>query len=93
MPEWISAHVVAEVFGASIDRDLLGPLADSGIPTLVATGTEPRCMLTAENLDEFKRRIPAAQIITIPGASHDLFRPDRFAYPRAVIAQIEIECT
>jgi non-heme chloroperoxidase len=86
MPERISAHVVAEVFGASIDRDLLDPLATSGVPLLVATGTEPGCMLTAENLDEFKLRIPSVELVSIPGASHDLFRPDRFAYPKAVLA-------
>jgi non-heme chloroperoxidase len=85
MPERISEHVVAEVFGASIDRDLLGSLAASNIPVLVATGTEPGCMLHAENLDEFRNRIPGVEVITIAGASHDLFRPDRFAYPKAVL--------
>jgi non-heme chloroperoxidase len=86
MPERISAHVVTEVFGASIDRDLLGPLAASGVPVLVATGTEPGCMLTEENLEEFKLRIPGVEVVSIPGASHDLFRPDRFAYPKAILA-------
>ena len=86
MPQRISAHVVAEVFGASIDRDFLGPLAASGIPVLVATGTEAGCMLTPENLHECKLRIPGVETITIPGASHDLFRPDRFAYPKAILA-------
>jgi non-heme chloroperoxidase len=86
MPERISAHVVAEVFGASIDRNLLGPLAASGVPVLVATGTELGCMLTEENLEEFKLRIPGVEVVIIPGASHDLFRPDRFAYPRAILA-------
>jgi non-heme chloroperoxidase len=86
MPVRISAHVVAEVFGASIDRDLLGPLAASGVPVLVATGTEPGCMLTEENLEEFKLRIPGVEVVIIPEASHDLFRPDRFAYPKAILA-------
>lgn len=43
-------------------------------------------MLTPENLHECKLRIPGVETITIPGASHDLFRPDRFAYPKAILA-------
>jgi non-heme chloroperoxidase len=86
MAERISAHVVEEVFGASVDRDLLGTLAETKIPVLIATGTEPGCMLTAENLEEFQRRIPGIDTVIVPGASHDLFRPDRFAYPKAVQA-------
>jgi non-heme chloroperoxidase len=84
MTERISAFVVEEVFGASIDRDLLGTLADTAIPLLVATGTEPGCMLNSENLEEFRQRVPRVETVLIPGASHDLFRPDRFAYPKAV---------
>jgi non-heme chloroperoxidase len=84
MADRISAGVVEEVFAASVDRDLLGALADTKIPVLVATGTEPGCLLTAENLEEFRSQIPMISTVIIPGASHDLFRPDRFAYPKAV---------
>ena len=51
---------------------------------MVATGTEPGCILDTDSIVEYQSRIPGIEIVTIPGASHDLFRPDRLAYPRAV---------
>ena len=80
----VAPHVVRELFGRSHDRDLFDPLAATGIPVLVATGTEPGCILTDETVQEWRNRVPGVEIVTISGASHDLFRPDRHAYPGAV---------
>jgi non-heme chloroperoxidase len=84
MTERVQPHVISELFGESIERDLFAPLASSGLPVLVATGTEPGCMLEEPDLQEFRDRIPGVEIVVIHGAAHDLFRQDRLAYQRAV---------
>lgn len=80
----VAAHVIPSLFAASRDRDLHDALAATGLPVLVATGTEPGCILDGSTIEEYRRRIPDVEAIAIEGASHDLFRPDRLAFPRAV---------
>lgn len=80
----IARHVPHEVFGASRHRDLLGDLAATGLPVLVATGTAASCLLDAAALDEYRQRLPGVEIVVVEGAGHDLFRPDPLAYPAAV---------
>lgn len=84
MADRVEPHVIPSLFAASVDRDLHDDLAATGLPVLVATGTEPGCILTDDTLTEYRSRIPGVEFVTIDGASHDLFRPDRLAYPRAV---------
>ena len=84
MTERVEPHVVREVLGASVDRDLFDEVAATGLPVLVATGTEPGCLLDASTLQEWRDRVAGVELVTIPGAAHDLFRPDNLAYPRAV---------
>lgn len=80
----VEPHVIPSLFAASVDRDLHDPLAATGLPVLVATGTERGCILDDDSIVEYRDRIPDVEVVTIAGASHDLFRPDRLAYPRAV---------
>lgn len=89
IPERIERRTVEQVFAASEHRDLCGALAWCGVPVLVATGTLPGCLLGPEELEEFRRRVPRVEIAVVDGAAHDLFRPDRLAYSRAVSAFIE----
>jgi pimeloyl-ACP methyl ester carboxylesterase len=84
MSERVEPHVVREVLGASIDRDLFDEVAATRLPVLVATGTEPGCLLDASTLQEWRDRVAGVELVTIPGAAHDLFRPETLAYPRAV---------
>lgn len=84
MSERVASHVVAGLFAQSVHRDLHDDLARTGVPVLVATGTEPGCLLDEAGLAVYRTRVPGVEIVTIPGAAHDLFRPDRLAYPRAV---------
>lgn len=84
MTERVRPHVIEELFGESIERDLYDSLAASGLPVLVATGTETGCMLGEPDLQEWRDRVPGAEIVVIPGAAHDLFRQDRLAYQRAI---------
>ncbi|MET0146515.1 MAG: alpha/beta hydrolase [Ilumatobacteraceae bacterium] len=84
MPDRIPSHVPAAVFRSSHDRDLTDVLAATAIPVLIATGTEAGCLLDVAALAEYETRIPGSETVVIAGAAHDLFRPDRLAYPRAV---------
>lgn len=86
MAERVPPHVLPELFRASRARDLMDDVVATGLPLLVATGTEPGCLLSAETVQEYRDRAPGVEVVVIEGASHDLFRPDRLAYPRAVQA-------
>ena len=86
MSERVGPHVPRELFRASRPRELYDELAATGLPLLVATGTEAGCMATADVIARYRATIPTVELTTIEGAAHDLFRPDRLAYPRAVAA-------
>lgn len=89
MTERVQPHVLPELFRASRARDLMDDVVATGLPLLVATGTEPGCLLSPEAVQEYRDRAPGVKVVLIEGASHDLFRPDRLAYPRAVRAFVE----
>ena len=84
MSQRVEPHVVREVLADSVDRDMFDELAATGLPVLVATGTEPGCLLNAATVQEWRDRVAGVEVVTIPGAAHDLFRPDRLAFPQAV---------
>jgi pimeloyl-ACP methyl ester carboxylesterase len=86
LSERVGGHVPRELFRASRPRDLYAQLAAAGLPVLVATGTQPGCMAGADVIERYRAHIPSVELVTIDGAAHDLFRPDRLAYPRAVAA-------
>jgi pimeloyl-ACP methyl ester carboxylesterase len=85
MPERVADHVARGLFRASVERDLTDRLAATGLPVLVATGTESGCLLDPGSIQAYRDRVPGIEMVVIPGAGHDLFRPDRLAYPRAVM--------
>jgi non-heme chloroperoxidase len=89
MGDRVAPHVIPSLFAASVDRDLHDELAATGLPVLVATGNEPGCILDDQSIAEYRERIPGLELVRIEGAAHDLFRPDRSAYPRAVVEFIE----
>jgi pimeloyl-ACP methyl ester carboxylesterase len=84
MTERVGAHVPRQMFGSATARQLTAELAATGLPVLLATGDQTGCMVTSEVIDDYRAHISEIEIVTIAGASHDLFRPDRLAYPRAV---------
>lgn len=84
MAERVPPHVIRELFARSRPREWWSELGATGLPVLVATGTEPGCMLDADRLARYRAEVPGVELVVLDGASHDLFRPDRLAYPRAV---------
>jgi non-heme chloroperoxidase len=84
MPERVSLHVLERIQDDSQARELWADVGALGIPVLVARGTDGG-IVTDPHVERYRQNIPDVEIAVIPGAGHDLFRPDRTAYPRAVL--------
>lgn len=79
----VRRQVLVELQRASRSRDLWHRLGVLGAPILVGRGTEGG-LVDDEAVERYRASVPDVEIVTITGAGHDLFRPDRLAYPRAV---------
>ena len=88
MPQRIGRHVLEGIQQASIARPLWDDVAGLGVPVLVARGTEGG-IVSDQAVARYRRAIPDVEVVTIPGAGHDLFRPDRLRYPSAVAEFLE----
>jgi len=87
MPERVERHVLEQIQVTSRTRELWDEVAALGIPLLVARGSKGG-IVGDEQIAIYRHHIPSVEVIVIPGAGHDLFRPDRTAYPRAVLELI-----
>jgi pimeloyl-ACP methyl ester carboxylesterase len=86
--ERVSRHVLDGIQDDSEGRELWDDVGALGIPVLVARGSEGG-ILTDDHIERYRKAVPGVEVVMIPGATHDLFRPDRTAYPRAVQEFIE----
>jgi non-heme chloroperoxidase len=84
MPERVPRHVLEGIQGDSRGRELWADLGRLGIPVLVARGGDGG-IITDPHVERYRKHIPAVEVVVIPGAGHDLFRPSRTAYPTAVL--------
>ena len=84
--ERVERHVVEGVQRDSVARDLWDEVGALGIPVLVAHGTKTGSIVDEATLERYRRSISQVEFAPIPDAGHDLFRPDRLAYPRVVEA-------
>jgi non-heme chloroperoxidase len=89
MSERLHRHVLDEVAAASVARDLWGVLATLRGPLLVARAGGSGGILDDEAVHRYLAVRPDAEIVVVPGAPHDVFRPDRLFYPRAVAAFLD----
>jgi non-heme chloroperoxidase len=80
----VRRHVLAGIQAASRPRELWSELAALDVPVLVARGSEGG-IIDDDRAAAYRASVPGAEIVTIPGSGHDLFRPSRTAYPRAVL--------
>ena len=56
-------------------------------------GSRSRCwsrgtdggIITDAQIERYRENVPGVEVAVIAGAGHDLFRPDRTAYPWAVL--------
>ncbi len=82
--ERVARHVLDCIQSESQDRLLWDDVASLGVPVLMARGGAGG--LVTDQIEEiYRQSIPDVEITVIPGSGHDLFRPDRFAYPTAVL--------
>jgi pimeloyl-ACP methyl ester carboxylesterase len=81
--ERVSRHVLDGIQADSQPRDLWEAVGALGIPVLVARGSDGG-ILRDDHVERYRRAVPGVEVVVIPGATHDLFRPDRTAYPTAV---------
>ena len=84
MSERVSLHVLERIQDDSRARDLWADVGGLEIPVLVARGTDGG-IITDAHIEQYRENVPGVEVVVIPGAGHDLFRPDRTAYPRAVL--------
>ena len=86
--ERVRRHVLDGIQAESADRPLWAEVASLRVPVLVARG-DSGGLVDDEICATYRSSVPGVEIVTIPGAGHDLFRPDRLAYPRAVLDFID----
>ncbi len=84
MTERLPRHVVEGVVAASTPRDLWGSLSDLPCPLLVARPGGPGGILSDEDVARYRSVRPDAEIVVVPDAPHDVFRPDRLFFPKLV---------
>jgi len=92
MPERVQRHVLEQIAGSARARDLWEDVAGLGIPVLVARG-DSGGLLTDLPVERYRQSIPGVEVVEITGSGHDLFRPDRLAYPAAVLEFIDRRTT
>jgi pimeloyl-ACP methyl ester carboxylesterase len=84
MSDRMERHVLEQIQSEARVRDLWPELAALRVPVLVARGGNGG-LLKDDHIDRYRSYIADLEAVTIAGAGHDLFRPDRTAYPRAVL--------
>jgi pimeloyl-ACP methyl ester carboxylesterase len=80
----VPRHVLDGIQAASRAREFWDDLAGLAVPVLLARGSD-RGVVDDERAERYRQSIPGIEVIMIPGAGHDLFRPSRTAYPEAVL--------
>jgi len=72
-------HSYLKILEASVAQDRAAPIEQIRVPTLVISGEEDR-VLPVALARETARRIPGAELVTLPGVGHfpNLEQPERF---------------
>ncbi|HEY2333327.1 MAG TPA: alpha/beta hydrolase [Acidimicrobiales bacterium] len=86
MPERVERHVIEGIQQTSRSRMLWDDVAALKVPVLFVRGTEQGAMgANDEVVDRYREAIPDVEVVSLEGVGHDLFRPERLAYPAAVV--------
>lgn len=89
MSERLAPHVIPAIFAESRQQDLHEALGATGIPVLLAMGTEEGRLVDDERLAVYQRHVRDLRVVVMQGAGHDLFRLDRTAFARAVSTRLD----
>lgn len=90
--ERLPTYVLEQLAADSRSRELWDVLAQFEFPVLVARPGGPGGVLTDEHIARYQASKPDVEIVVVPDAPHDLFRPDRLFYPRAVADFLTRRC-
>lgn len=86
MPDRVERHVIEGIQQTSRSRPLWDDVAALKIPVLFVRGTGEGAMGASEQVvDRYREALPDVEVVSLEGVGHDLFRPDRLAYPGAVL--------
>ena len=84
MPARVARRTLEGIRAEARARELWSELAALQVPVLLARGSEGG-MVDDKGEARYLSSVPGAEVVTIAGAAHDLFRPSRTAYPHAVL--------
>jgi pimeloyl-ACP methyl ester carboxylesterase len=82
--ERLPRHVLDRLAAESASRELWDRLAALPCPLLVAQPGGSGGILTDKDIARYRDARPDAEVVVVPGAPHDVFRPDRLFFPKAV---------
>ena len=89
MSERLEKHVLEEIAASSVPRDLWDVLTTLRGPLLVARAGGPGSILDDEAVLRYLAVRPDAEIVVVPDAPHDVFRPDPLFFPKVVSAFLD----
>jgi pimeloyl-ACP methyl ester carboxylesterase len=92
MRDRISPHVLEQLATASRSRSLDGVVAGLRAPLLVAQPQREPRVLSDAGVERYRAARPDVEVVAVPGAEHDIFRPDRLLYANAVLDFIRRRC-
>ncbi|MFC5744406.1 alpha/beta fold hydrolase [Actinomadura rugatobispora] len=84
--ERLPRHVLERLTAESESRDLWDRLGSLPCPLLVAQPGGTGGVLTDEDIARYRGVRPDVEVVVVPDAPHDVFRPDRLFFPEAVAA-------
>jgi pimeloyl-ACP methyl ester carboxylesterase len=84
MTERLPRHVLEGLAADSKGRELWDRLAELPGPLLVAQPGSGTGLVTDDIVARYRGVRPDVEVVVVPDAPHDIFRPDRLFYPRAV---------
>jgi len=87
--ERLPRHVLEQLTVDSRARQLWDELARIPAPLLVAQPGGNGGILTDDDVARYRTARPDVEVVVVPDAPHDLFRPDRSFYPKAVAAFLD----
>ncbi len=92
MDQRLSRHVLDGLVDDSVGRELWDRLVELPCPLLVAQPGSGRGLVSDEVVARYRQVRPDVEVVLVPDAPHDIFRPDRLFYPKAVAEFIERRC-
>jgi non-heme chloroperoxidase len=92
MEQRIDRRVLQALVRDSVARELWDELTRLPGPLLVARPGGEGGILGDDAIERYRTARPDVEVVVIPDAPHDLFRPDRLAYPRAVLDFLRRRC-